>query len=174
MCRPCSRCSRPRYAMSKCRYSEQAARASLRRMARKMAVGTATSKCLRLRTQSMCSNHSHIKKTALDPSSARRMRHHRTSINIVRPCSSNSPLNSACHLHHRRRQANTVVLRYTRQPRNPKRTRKWSYQLVPHPTSSHRHDLRMHRQRHSPPISRSCYCRRQMSTLLLHAVWSLC
>jgi hypothetical protein len=176
MCRPCSTCNRPRSAMYKCQYREQAVRASLRWTVRKIAGGTATTnRYLRLRTRNKCSNPSRIKKTALGPSSAHRMRRRITRINtnLARPCSNNLRPNSAYPLHHKRRPVNTAVPRYNIRPRSQKRIRKWLYQRGPHPTNSRRHDLRMHLPRLYPPISRSCCYRRQTSTLLLHAEWAL-
>jgi hypothetical protein len=176
MCRPCSRCSLPRYAMCKCPYREQAVRASLRWMVRKTADGTATTKYLRRRTRSKCSNPSRIRKIVLDPSSAHRMRRRITSTtnNLARPCSNNPRPSSVYPLHHRRRQTNTVVPRYNIRPRGQKRIRKWSYRRGRRPTSSRQHGRHMHLPGHCLLISPSCYYRRRTSTLLLHAVWALC
>jgi hypothetical protein len=143
-------------------------------MVRKIAVGTATSRRLRLHTRSQYSNRSRIRKTGIGPNSGRRMRHRRTSRNIARPCSSSPHRSSAYHLYHIRRQANIALPLYNRQRQNQTRIRKWLYQLVRRPTSSLRHDLPMHPPRHFLPTSQSCYSRRQTSTLLLHAAWGLC
>jgi hypothetical protein len=122
MRRPCSKCSRQKYAMCKCQYNEQATRGLRRWTGRKTAASTACSRHSHRRLPSKYSDHRHTKRTDRDLSNGQRMRRYRTRASTERHCSSRPPLNSACLPYRRRPPASTEAPPYSPRHRSQKCT----------------------------------------------------
>jgi hypothetical protein len=171
---PC-KCSRRGYVKSKCRYSEQAAGASLSWMEQgTSSAGIAGTKHRRRLHRSQSSGHNRLKRTVHGPSNDPRTPQYRTRATIARLCSRKHRLSNSAYRRSLRPLRASMGLRSLshRRPRSRERILRSLYHECPRHTTSHPPSgLRLPLSAHFRPNSRICYSRRLMNTSLRRVAW---